>query len=344
MNSSVVAVDLFCGCGGLTCGMREAGIEVLAGFDIDPRLRDLYELNNPGSRFVLKDIKDVTASEVKAIFSERTGPKVLAGCAPCRPFSTINGGRKGNKHMDYGLLDYFTKLISEIKPDAVIMENVPGLTRSGKRVFKRFRKALCAVGLMETYDASLDSANYGVAQHRKRLILIAAKSKPKLPSKSHGPGTKHRYRTVRDVISYLEPIEAGHREYNVRNHSTKNLSDLNLLRIQKTPTNGGSRRDLPKDLWIPSHKKHEGHNDTYGRMEWDKPAPTLTCRCISVSNGRFVHPDQNRGISIREAAQIQGFPRRYKFPFVLQDAQKCIGNAIPPLLAKKVSLQILKSI
>ena len=343
MTSQPVAVDLFCGCGGLSYGMRRAGIRVLAGIDIDKDMKSTYEVNNPGSLFVPWDIKDVNSEMIREIFAGYDGHRILAGCAPCRPFSTINR-EGGKKHMDYGLLDFFTKLVIEVKPDAVIMENVPGLIRSGNEVFSRFLAALHKIGLKHSFEPHLDVADYGVPQHRKRLILVASKMMPRLPHKSHGLGTKRKYVTVRDKIAYLPEIPAGYRENNVRKHSCKSLNEINFRRIHLTPHNGGSRKDLPRELWIPAHLNHSGHGDTYGRMKWDEPAPTLTCKCTSISNGRFAHPEQDRGISLREAALLQGFPKTYKLPDTFEVAQRCIGNSFPPIMAEKVSLSLLKSL
>ena len=322
--------------------MRRAGISVLAGIDTDASMKDTYELNNRGSRFITSDIKNVTKETILEIFDGHDGPKILAGCAPCRPFSSINR-EGGKKHMDYGLLDYFTNLITDIKPDAVIMENVPGLYTTGRDVFSRFLAALHKAELTPSFESQLDMADYGIPQHRRRLILVASKRKPKLPRRSHGPETKKGYVTVRDTIGYLPKITAGYRENNVRSHSCKSLAEVNLMRIHLTPHDGGSRTDVPMGLWIPAHLRHKGHGDTYGRMKWDEPAPTLTCKCMSITNGRFAHPDQDRGISIREAALLQGFPKTYRLPDNFETAQRCIGNAFPPLMAEKVARSLLRS-
>jgi DNA (cytosine-5)-methyltransferase 1 len=322
--------------------MRRAGISVLAGIDMDKSMKETYELNIRGSRFITSDIRDVTKETILEIFDGHDGPKVLAGCAPCRPFSSINreGGRK---HMDYGLLNYFASLIIDVKPDAVIMENVPGLYTTGREVFSKFLAALREIGLNPSFEPQLDFADYGIPQHRRRLILVASRGEPRLSRRSHGHGTKKGYVTVRDAIGYLPEIAAGYRENSVRGHSCKSLAEVNLTRIRLTPHDGGSRTDVPMGLWIPAHLRHKGHGDTYGRMKWDEPAPTLTCKCMSITNGRFAHPDQDRGISVREAALLQGFPRTYKFPNNFEVAQRCIGNAFPPLMAEKVARALLRS-
>ena len=338
-----VAVDLFCGCGGLTFGMRKAGINVLAGIDSDPKLKETYEMNNPGSVYILKDIRNVTGTDIERIFKGHKGPKILAGCAPCQPFSKMNK-KKSKLHKDYSLLLEFGRLIREVRPDGVIMENVPQLSDRGHKVFDKFLKTLQEVGLAETHEPSLDFASDGVPQHRKRLVLIAARNRPRLPRLIYGPNCTKNFRTVEWAIRKYPIIKQGHSESTKRNHSCRSLSELNLERIALTPHNGGSRKDIPKLFWIRTHKAHRGHDDTYGRMKWTDPAPTLTCKCLSVTNGRFAHPEQDRGISVREAAALQSFPDRYSFPLNLQVAQRCIGNAVPPLIAKKISRSLLKYI
>ena len=339
--SKPVAIDLFCGVGGMTYGMKKAGINVLGGIDIDSKIGEVYKSNNHPSLFINKDIRYVTGQEILELFGDSHGPRILAGCAPCRPFSIINreGGRQ---HPDYSLLDSFSRLIREVEPDGVIMENVPGITSSGKAIFQRFLNTLRAVKLNPSY-AIVDAADFGVPQHRKRLFLIASREAPKIPRLTNGPRTKREYKTVRDAISKFPPIESGHRDTGPRNHSCKALEQVNITRIKLTPKNGGSRNQVPKELWIPTHLKHDGYSDTYGRMSWNEPAPTLTCRCVSISNGRFAHPEQDRGISIREAATLQTFPKRYRFPTSFTLAQIAIGNAVPPLLATKFSRALLRS-
>ena len=340
--SNPVAIDLFCGVGGMTYGMKKAGIDVIAGIDIDSKIGKVYEKNNHPSWFINKDIRYVTGQEILELFGDSQGLKILAGCAPCRPFSIINrdGGRQ---HSDYSLLDSFSRLIREVEPDGVIMENVPGITSSGKAIFQRFLHTLRSVGLNPSYNI-VDAAAFGVPQHRKRLFLIASREAPKIPKFTNGPGTKKEYKTVKDAIFKFPPIESGHRETGPRNHSCKTLEQVNITRLKLTPKDGGSRNQVPKELWIPTHLKHDGHSDTYGRMSWNEPAPTLTCRCLSISNGRFAHPEQDRGISIREASTLQTFPKRYRFPNNFTLAQMAIGNAVPPLLATKFSRALLRSI
>ncbi len=338
-----VAVDLFCGCGGLTYGLRKAGINVLAGIDNDPKLRETYEKNNKGTVYIETDIRNLPGSVVRKIFRHYEGPKILAGCAPCQPFSKMNN-KRSERHKDYSLLLEFGRIIREVKPDGVIMENVPQLANRGKEIFERFLDAVHDVGLTESCEPNMDLAVYGVPQHRKRLVLIAARNKLVLPTEFYGSVKGRKFRTVRDAIARYPAIENGNVDHGRLNHSCKSLSPVNIERLRATPHDGGSRNDTPVTLWIETHKSHTGHGDTYGRMSWDKPAPTLTSKCLSITNGRFAHPEQDRGISIREAAALQTFPDSYLFPLGLQQAQKCIGNAVPPLVSESLARSLLAGI
>ncbi len=323
--------------------MRKAGINVLAGIDNDPKFKDTYEVNNSGVVYINRDIKNLTGKEVKRIFSGHGRPRILAGCAPCQPFSNMNR-EKSKLHKDYSLLLEFGRIIREVRPDGIIMENVPQLANRGKEIFEMFLDSVHDVGLVENYEPTVDFATYGIPQHRKRMVLVASRKRPVLPRQLYGPERKYPFKTVEKAMGRYPAIENGHLDRTVLNHSTKSLSAINLERLKVTPHDGGSRKDIPVSLWIETHKTHSGHGDTYGRMKWKEPSPTLTSKCISVTNGRFAHPDQDRGISIREAAALQTFPDKYRFLLGLQDAQRCIGNAVPPLTAWKLSISLLRAI
>lgn len=338
-----VAVDLFCGCGGLTYGMRKAGIQVLAGIDSDPKFKETYEINNSGVVYINRDIRTLAGKEVKRIFGGHEGPRILAGCAPCQPFSNMNR-EKSELHQDYSLLLEFGRIVREVRPDGIIMENVPQLASRGKEILEKFLDAVHDVGLVENYESNVDFASYGIPQHRRRMVLVASRKKPVLPRQLYGPEGKYSFVTVKKTIGRYPAIGNGNIDRTNLYHSTKRLSPINLKRLKVTPHNGGSRKDIPVSLWIKTHKTHPGHGDTYGRMKWNEPAPTLTTKCISITNGRFAHPDQDRGISVREAAALQTFPDKYLFRLGLQDVQRCIGNAVPPLIAWKLSISLLRSL
>jgi DNA (cytosine-5)-methyltransferase 1 len=337
-KEGIVAVDLFCGAGGLTRGLLDAGIEVKKGFDNVPKLKDTFEKNNPGAEFFCRDISDLTGEEVLEGIDRNEVFLLLAGCAPCQPFSSLlRDGKK--RDVRKNLLIQFGRLISEIRPDFVFVENVPGLKNGkGKRIFKQFENILTKEGYFFVSDM-LDAKNYGIPQKRRRLVLLASlHCEISIPTGAHGRGKdKLPYVTVREAISKYPRIKAGGADKIVANHITRSLREINLERLRHIRKNGGTRHDLPERLKLDCHKNHDGHTDVYGRMKWDQYAPALTCKCTSISNGRFGHPSQLRGISIREAAALQTFKDDYVFyGNSLTDNTKWVGNAVPPLFARKI--------
>ena len=331
MKKGIVAVDLFCGAGGLTRGLLDAGIEVKKGYDIDSRLKNTYEKNNQGVKFYDEDICTLNKTKILKNIDKKNKYFMLAGCAPCQPFSSINN-KDINEDKRSSLLLEFGRLIQEIKPDFIFVENVPGLKKGkGASIYKKFEKALKDENYFFKSNI-LDAKDYGVPQKRKRLVLIASKhTHIEIPIATHGTKDSELkpYVTVRDVISKYPRIWAGKRHKEIPNHESRNLEEINKLRLKYIKKNGGTRLDLPEHLKLKCHLKHDGHSDVYGRMKWDDVSPTLTCKCTSISNGRFVHPTQARGISIREAAALQTFKDDYVFEGTLTDTTKWIGNAVP---------------
>jgi DNA (cytosine-5)-methyltransferase 1 len=235
------------------------------------------------------------------------------------------------------------EIVAEFKPRFVVIENVPGIVKvPGNSTYRRFLKALSS--LSYNFAAGrLDAKWYGVPQTRRRWIVIAAlNTQPALPESTHGP---HRsdYQTVRNAIAHYPRIKAGTQHPSIPNHRAAKLSALNIQRLRKTPLDGGRRTDWPKSLALPCHSDdYEGHTDVYGRMWWDAPAPALTCRCISLSNGRYGHPQQHRAISLREAARLQSFEDEFVFyGSSLTSLASQIGNAVPVKLAEAVARQVM---
>ena len=335
-KKTIVAIDLFCGAGGLTRGLLDAGIKVKKGYDIDSKLKKTYEKNNGIAKFYSKDISKVTGSELLEGIDKKNNYFLLAGCAPCQPFSRIN---KKNFNTDGRkfLLMQFGRLIKETKPDYIFLENVPGLkTGKGKYIFEQF------INILEKYNYNYNSKvlnvkNYGVPQSRSRLILLASRhNSVQIPEPTHGNKNsgKKPYITVKNIISKYPIIRAGTKHKQIPNHHTRNLMPINKKRMKCIQKDGGSRLNLPKELWLECHKKHNGHTDVYGRMRWNAVAPTLTCKCTSISNGRFGHPTQLRGISVREAAALQTFKDNYIFYGSLTETTKAVGNAVPVKFSK----------
>ena len=343
------AIDFFCGAGGLTNGLRRSGVEVMAGVDADARCRESFERNNTGATFFEDDIRCVSARDVfKLLGSTRTGDLLLAGCAPCQPFSSQRkrprnlNGEVERFTRDATLLSAFAHLVEQILPKFVLVENVPGLARvHGRSTHRRFLSMLAGNGY-GFVDAVLDAKQFGVPQTRRRYVLIAAKGRtPLLPSATHGrSGTP--FATVRNAIAHFPPLRPGEADPTIPNHVAANLEPINLKRIANTPQDGGDRRAWNQGLQLDCHTGgYEGHTDVYGRMRWDAPAPTLTSRCNSLSNGRYGHPEQDRAISLREAASLQTFPDAFVFHGPNQHVARQIGNAVPVRFAESLGTQLV---
>lgn len=332
----IEVVDLFCGIGGLSYGMKCRGLSILAGFDIDDTCKFAYE-TNIGAQFFLKNIKDVRGIDIIPLFSKKS-IKVLAGCAPCQPFSSYAYKNKKKDKNKYDLLYEFGRLVKEVKPDLVTMENVISiLTFKEKAVFPDFVKVLESEGYRIDFKR-VYCPDYGIPQTRKRLVLLASRlGEITLIPPTH---TKENYITVGDTIRDLPPLKAGETCQTDHLHRCCALSELNMRRIMCTPY-GGSWKDWPDNLILECHKKDGGKSfgSVYGRMTWEEPAPTMTTECTGLGNGRFGHPDQHRAISAREAALLQTFPISYQFfpineEVSLTKASRYIGNAVPPRLGE----------
>ena len=342
MAGSISTVDLFCGAGGLTYGFEQAGLPVKAGYDIDPACKFPYEQNNK-AKFILQDVENVSGSDLAEYFSG-SSIKVLAGCAPCQPFSTYSR-RYNDKDSKWKLLRDFARLVEECEPEIVSMENV--LQLKHHQVFQEFIEKLENLNYsLESYE--VNCPDYGIPQSRKRLVLLASKGgKIKLIPPTHYP---EKYETVRKTIEHLEPLSAGQASTTDRLHQCSKLSDLNLRRIRASKP-GGTWRDWSKNLIAECHLKQSGktYPGVYGRMEWDKPSPTITTQCFGFGNGRFGHPVQDRAISLREAALLQTFPAEYEFvepnkPVVFDCVGRLIGNAVPVKLGQVIAQSILNHI
>jgi len=338
--------DFFSGCGGTSAGLQKAGMQIVLGLDIDPDAASTFRSNFPSAAFVQRDISDLRPVNLKPIVerAREVRPILFCGCAPCQPFSKQNGNRD---HTDkrIPLLTHFGRFVRYFKPEFVLVENVPGLQTMSWEPgpLPDFIELLNALGY-QFNAATVDCRDYGVPQKRSRFVLLASLIGPvQLPCKTHGPNAPNpNYSTVAEWINGLPPLEAGEECDKVLNHRAAKLSPLNFARIKATPP-GGSRLDWPKDLRLVCHSgSHEGHTDVYGRLRADQPASALTTRCISLSNGRFGHPYQNRAISVREAACLQTFDRTFAFQGSLNSMARQIGNAVPVLLAKHLGASFVR--
>ncbi len=332
-------VDLFCGAGGLSHGFYQERFPIAAGIDIDENCRYAFEENNAAS-FICEDLSALDAEALNRLFFPNTY-RVLIGCPPCQPFSIYN---RKNNDPKWKLLNIFGRLVDQTRPDVVSMENVPQLSkfRDGKP-FRDFVSILEHEGYHIAWD-TLYGPDYGLAQTRSRLVLIASKLGPvSLPSPTH---TKDRYKTVADVIGSLPPLQAGGVDSDDQVHRSCRLSSINMQRV-KASSPGGTWRDWPDTLVAGCHKRKSGwgYGSVYGRMAWDRPSPTITTQFYGFGNGRFGHPEQDRAISLREGAALQGFPRQYSFvrpgeKIEFKKLGRMIGNAVPVILARAVARTI----
>lgn len=338
------AVDLFCGVGGLTKGLSSEGVKVVLGVDIDKSCEFAYEKNNTKTKFLHKDISKLTAKEISSYYP-KDSISILAGCAPCQPFSSYS---YKNNTVKWKLLYEFSRLIKEVQPHIITMENVPTLLRFKKApVFTDFLDNLKELGYKYSYSI-VNCPEYGIPQNRKRLVLFASK----FGNISLIPSThkEDNFKTVRQTIGKLPPINHGETSKKDKLHKSSQLSDINLKRIQQSVP-GGSWKDWDEDLLLACHKKESGKSyvSVYGRMEWDKPSPTITTQCNGIGNGRFGHPEQDRAISLREAAMLQTFPKSYKFisknhSITTRQLATHIGNAVPVKLGKVIGKSIINHI
>lgn len=333
-------VDLFCGVGALSHGLMLAGCKILAGFDTDEGCKYAFETNNGGT-FIKRDVGAMSADEIKSLYSGEA-PTILAGCAPCQPFSTYK--QRYAEDPQWGLVKKFAELAVQVKPDFITMENVPSLLRyKGGDVFREFKSLLNDAG----YPVRVTIAKcelFGVPQKRRRLVVVAARGRKigrLVPAENVGT-------TVKSAIAHLPPILAGEAHPDDPLHSASSLSELNLRRIRAAKP-GGTWRDWPEDLRAACHRRPTGktYPGVYARMSWDEPAPTMTTQCFGFGNGRFGHPEQDRAISLREAAILQSFPRDYKFLPVdqkpsMKEVGRWIGNAVPVELGRAIGRSIIR--
>lgn len=335
-SSDVKVYDFFSGCGGASIGFQQAGMQPVFALDFNSDAIKTYQHNFPQAHTVEQNIKEFSTQDFAPYF-DTTSPSLFCACAPCQPFSKIKAPKASDERIH--LLDELSRFVEEFRPDFIFIENVSGVqTRYKNGPLDGFLKIIASLGYVYTVGV-VDAKHYGVPQNRVRLVVLASRhGKVELPAATHGPQLSP-YRTVRDAIGQLPEISAGsaHPEDNL--HKSAGLSEMTYKRLVATPPEKG-RESWPEELTLACHKDHKGHYDVYGRMRWDSPANTLTTRCNSISNGRFGHPEQNRAISMREAALLQSFPPDFQaFGNSLESIAQQIGNAVPPSLAKCIGQQ-----
>lgn len=335
-NVTASVVDLFCGAGGLSYGFKRESFKIAAGIDIDEACRFPYE-NNNGSPFIRKDVAKVTADDLHALF-EPNAKRILVGCAPCQPFSTYN---QKNENPDWKLLHAFGALIDAARPDVVSMENVPRLLSfRGGKVFETFVATLRAADYHVVWGV-LYGPDFGLAQTRSRLVLLASRlGAIDMPKPTHD---RDAHRTVQDEIGALPPLKHGQVDEVDPLHRASRLSETNAKRIASAKP-GGTWRDWSDDLVASCHRVEtgKGYSSVYGRMTWSAPSPTITTQFYGFGNGRFGHPEQDRALSLREGALLQGFPRDYQFVapgerIHFKKIGRMIGNAVQVTLAGAIA-------
>ncbi len=334
----LIAIDLFSGCGGLTEGLKQAGFSVLVGAELRPEARMAYSANHPEVR-LFEDVRHVSREAIAVHTPLKPGRlDLLAACPPCQGFSTLRT-KNHLKCVDderNRLIFQVYRLAEDLLPKAILVENVPGLLDNWR--IAHFQNKLRKLGYA-TNKAVLDAAEFGVPQRRKRMIFIAIReaSKPEIPAPTHQTPV-----TVRDAIYRLPQSDSVTAPilHRIRQQFTSTV----LARVKRIPKDGGSRRHLGLDHQLDCHKRHDGYNDVYGRLSWDKVAGTITRSCHNPSKGRFLHPEEDRGLTLYEALLLQGFPPNYYLPTEcgIQKTASLIGEAFPPPFAKAQAEHIRK--
>ena len=334
-------VDLFCGIGALSHGLMRAGFDIVAGYDVDARCRYAFEKNNK-AKFFVRDVSKLAAKEINAHYTG-SGASVLAGCAPCQPFSTYK--HRYDEDPKWNLVTSFAKLATKVQPDFVTMENVPALVKYKEgRVFDEFCDTLKNVGYQVNWTIA-KCEEFGIPQKRRRLVLVASRyARLNALKPTHAEPI-----TVRQAIGRLRHIAAGESNPADPLHVSASLSQLNMRRIQASKQ-GGTWRDWPNSLRADCHRRPSGktYASVYARMTWDDPSPTMTTQCYGYGNGRFGHPEQDRAISLREAAILQSFPDEYAFlppeeKLYFKEIGRWIGNAVPIRLAEEIGNLLVAS-
>lgn len=353
MSKPLKVIDLFSGCGGSALGFQQAGFIVKVAVDVNQNASESFRLNFPDAEVIASDISYVTGSDLlKAAGVSSGNDVVIIACPPCQGFSTARRKSEGMSDPRNTLIYEFLRLLEEVKPYAFVMENVPGLANGiGKPIFLNILQRLKELGYY-TVHGIVDTADYGVPQRRKRLVLLGTND-PKIrltfPKQTNqDPDLTDRYldswNTVRSAIEDLPAIRAGEKSKNDQLHRASRLAEINLRRMANTPHDGGGRLSWPEELILECHKKITGYKDIYGRMKWDYPSPTITGGCVMISKGRFGHPEQDRAISLREAARLQTFPDSYIFAGNVGQIAAQLGNAVPPLLTKRIAESLAQAI
>lgn len=352
-NGELTVIDIFSGVGGMSLGFaRKKSFRVVSAVDNDPHATVAYE-KNLGITPITDDVRNVSVRTLLRRAGLRRGEcTVLIGCAPCQSFSAHRRGRKriAIDAIRNSLPFVWLMFVKGIRPRHICFENVPGLVKASRgKIFRQFLSELSDLGYKVAWAVE-NAADYGVPQHRKRLLVVGSRvATPRLPRATHASpdsddvrnGKLLPWRTVRDAIADLPKIASGKVDLLDEYHAARNQAPIVLERLRHIKE-GQSHRNLPRHLRLDCHKDHKGHPDVYGRMRWDAPSPTLTGGCTNLTKGRFGHPSQHRSITLREAMCIQTFPRKTVLKGTKDRMQLQVGNAVPPLLARQIAGVVLQ--
>ncbi|ACL24284.1 DNA cytosine methyltransferase [Chloroflexus aggregans] len=335
-------IDLFAGCGGVTTGFKAKGFNVLAAVEFDPVTAQTYHLNHPEVALYVQDIRDISPNEMMARCRlERGHLTVLSVCAPCQPFSKQNRYRHADERAS--LILETVRFVEAFHPLFLFIENVPGL-RQHSDILDTLVGDLEKLGYTMSEPAIVDAVKYGVPQFRRRFILLGTclDRALRIPEETHASPHeavrlgKQEWLTVKDAFAGLQSLHAGEQSATDPLHKARKHTPLSLERLKHIPHNGGSRDSLPIELQLSCHRngRHGGYHDVYGRLDFERPANTLTTGCTNVTKGRFAHPTSDRAITPREAARLQTFPDTYRFYGSYEKISAQIGNAVPVKLAE----------
>lgn len=333
------AVDIYCGSGAVTAALKQAHFKVVSAIDNDPIACETYRMNHGRTHLYEGDIHNIDPKDIRETDLGNAPLDLLVVCAPCQPFSSQNKKRGNRTDLRTNLILEAVRFAAILKPKHIFFENVAGMTTPKFRpLLEELGAQLNELDYILSPPQRIDAAQFSVPQRRIRCIMMA--SSKKYDTTFDFKKGKRPLRTVRDTISHLSSLTPGESSKSDSLHKARNHSDLAIKRLKKIPKNGGSRFSLPAKLELACHRNFTGHPDVYGRMEWDNVAPTLTTGCTDITKGRFAHPEQNRAITLREAALLQTFPDTYRFHGNSGDIARQIGNAVPVEMAKELFKQI----
>jgi DNA (cytosine-5)-methyltransferase 1 len=336
-------LDLYSGCGTVTAAFKKCHFRVVAAVDIDPVACSTYKRNHPSIYLIQDDIRNVDPRLIRKEALRDSLLDLLVVCAPCQPFSNQNQ-YKNDKDNRKELILESVRFAKVLQPRMIMFENVPGLAgKSFVGILEKLINSLSDIGYLCGPPTRINAADYGVPQRRNRCILLAAlgQKPPKLPQAITPEGSRV---TVARVLKGLTKLATGQYDKNDPLHFSRNHSSIALKRLAHIPKNGGSRASLPPNLVLNCHKDPKSYPDVYGRMSWNDIAPTLTTGCTDITRGRFAHPDEDRAITLREAARLQTFPDDYLFEGNASQIATQIGNAVPMKLVESLAPTLRKAI